>query len=140
MKRKFEKLSLVFGYILIAIQLLLSPQEADLTAVSTIMLMLALILHGSIYAKEHLRFQQLFYILGYLIYTTIVLTTYKSQTATWIFLPFLLTSTYLYIRYGEPDLDKIKLTGKYKVGYASFFSQKMGSECSIFYPTEQTST
>jgi hypothetical protein len=59
----------------------------------------------------------------------------NSGVAAWWLAPGLSISTYWLFKYGTFDFSKFKTTGRYKVGFKSFFSEQKGSECSIFYPT-----
>ena len=73
-------------------------------------------------------------ILGSLLYTIMVYFSDVNIFASMIAFTSSLIAASLLLIYGEGDFKKIRLVGKYEVGFKEFVTSKHSNEVSVYYP------
>lgn len=54
-----------------------------------------------------------------------------------IYLAFLSIALVITISFGEGNLDRVKMTGPFEVGYQDIYSEKDGRAVSVWYPMDK---
>lgn len=89
--------------------------------------------------KEGFRIIQVPFYLGFILHA--VLSYIKNDLFIKILgsvgIALLLTTILLVFFYGDSDLERLKMTGPFEVGYREFRTSKYGNEVSVFYPVDR---
>ena len=89
--------------------------------------------------KEGFRLIQVPFYLGFIVHAALsyITTDLIIKILGFIGITLLLTTIILVFLYGDSDLERIKMTGPFEVGYREFRTSKLGNEVSVYYPVDR---
>lgn len=89
--------------------------------------------------KEGFRLIQVPFYLGFIFHAVFsyIMTDLIIKILGVIGILLLLTTIILVCIYGDSDLERIKMTGPFEVGYREFRTSKLGNEVSVYYPVDR---